>query len=101
MRHVSSPEGPSLPNRDLYLGNKHVRLRPSIDLRSVRRLEEQGQRLGQIGASLFDRGALAGDIELWTKGDVAVSLSFDNGCEDPKRGHGSIVSLAPTELSGL
>jgi hypothetical protein len=76
----------SPPNRDLYLSDEDVGLKPPIYLGSVRRLEKQRQRLGQMGTSLFDRVTLAGDVELWAKGDVAVSLPFDNGCEPPKHG---------------
>ena len=63
-----------------------------IDLLSVSSLEEQSQRLGQIGAGLFDRVTLAGYVELRATGDVAVPVTFDDGGEAAERRHASVVA---------
>ena len=64
MLDTSSPERiRSLPNLDLDLSHKHVRLKPPINLRSVSRFKKQCKRLSQIGAGIFNRDSLAGDVE--------------------------------------
>lgn len=92
IRHASSPErARTLPNRNLDLCYKQVRMKPLLDLRGIGGLKEQCQRLDEVGAGFFQGVALAGDIELWAQRYVAVTFTFDYGCQAARLLHHSIV----------
>jgi hypothetical protein len=56
----------SLPNGHLDLRNEDLVAQPLGNFRRRRSLEKQRQSLDQIGTRLFNRGALARNIELGT-----------------------------------
>jgi segregation and condensation protein A len=80
-----------LPNRDLNLSYENLGMQRLLNLCESRRLEKQRQGLYQVGARFFDGSALTGDIELRTKGDVSIAVSFDHGCQAANLLHRSIV----------
>lgn len=91
--HTSRPERRrSLPNRNLDAGHEDVRMQSAIDFRPVRRLEEQLQRLDEVGSRRFDSRSLARDVEFRAEGYVLVTLAFDDGGQLAGRFHASIVS---------
>ena len=79
MRQTSSPEtSRSLPNRDLNLRNEHLAVHAARDLALIGYFEKQCQGLDQIGSRLYDRRALAGNINFRAKRHEGVVFSFDN-----------------------
>jgi len=82
MRQTWRPERTrSLPNHDIERGDIDLAVQVIGDLGRPGYLEEQRQRFLEIGVGPRDRVALAGDADLGTRGDVAVSLAFDDGSE--------------------
>ena len=61
------------------MGNENFALEGPLDLGSVRRFEKQLQCLRQIAPCFFDGVALTGDVQFGTEGDIAVSLSLNDG----------------------
>jgi hypothetical protein len=53
----------SIPNRDLERGDVDLAVQPLGNLDRASRLEEQLQRILQVGASLLDGVALAGALD--------------------------------------
>jgi hypothetical protein len=73
LARVAAGEAPQPPqDLDLDAGNEHVALQTPTNLRRVGGLEKERQRLDEVGARLLDRVALARDVELRAKPDVAV-----------------------------
>ena len=67
IRHTSEPDRTrSLPNRNLNLRYKDFAVKSTGNLGFVGRLEKQRQRFDEVCARLFNRRALAGDIEFRT-----------------------------------
>ena len=65
MRQTSRPERTrSLPIDDVERRHEYAGPQALGDLPGVRRLKEQGDRLPEVRGGLFDRPALAGDVEL-------------------------------------
>lgn len=58
-----------------------------MQLPGVRCLEDEFDRLDQARAGPFDRGPLAGDVELWAMRDVLVILAMDQGREGARAFH--------------
>ena len=84
---VSEPERTrSLPNRHLDLGYEYFALKSPGNLRRRCRFKKQGKRLDEIGACLFNRCALAGDVQLRTQRYESVVFAFND------RGHLSSIS---------
>ena len=71
----------SLGNRDLELRHIDLVMKPFADLLRGGGFEEKLQRLLQIRPGLPDAVALAGDVQLGTKGDVAVTFPLDDCCQ--------------------
>jgi hypothetical protein len=67
-----------LPAREVETGHVDLRVQPRCDLGRVGRLQEQAHRFGEVAAGIFDRIALAGDVQLGTERDVAISLASDD-----------------------
>lgn len=69
--------GRELPNQNLYMSNKEVRLRLAINFGRVGSLEEKSESLSQIGARLLDCASLTCDVEFGTKGEVHIPLPLN------------------------
>ena len=79
---ISEPERTrSLPNRHLDLGYEYFTLKSPGNLGRRCGFEEERKRLDKFGASLFNRPALTGDIQLRTQCYESVVLAFND------RGH--------------
>ena len=76
---LKARENSSLPNWDLDLGHEHVAMVSSPHLGRVCCFEKQRQCFDQVCPGLFDRRALAGDVEFRTQRDEAIVLSLDDG----------------------
>src|SRR3990172_10542691 len=87
IRQTSRPERTrSLPIRRFELGHEDL-LSPSLlNLLRVRGFEKQIHSFSQVIEGHFDRLALARDVELGTKGDVGIALSFDDRRKETRRG---------------
>ena len=88
---LKSVRGLSLPNRNLYVGDKDVRLGPAIDFSRVSRLEEQVQGFSQILARLFDSASLTGYVEFRAKGNVHIALPLNQRGQTTHHGHTPIL----------
>ena len=64
MRLSSTPNCARIPNSDLQAGHKDFVMEALLDLGRVGRFKEQLQGLLKIAPRLFDRVALAGNIDL-------------------------------------
>jgi len=82
----------SLPNRDLDLCHEYFAVQTALDFRWVGGFEEKGQSLDQIGSGFLDGLALAGDIKLRAKRDIAIVLPLDDGGELANGPHVVIVN---------
>jgi hypothetical protein len=79
MRRASRPERTrSRPNRYLERGDVHLAVQSLGDLGFALSLEEQLERFLQVRPGLFDRVALAGNINLGTKRYETSSFAFDD-----------------------
>jgi len=79
MPEISEPERTqSLPNRNLNLGHEDLVVRAPGHFGRGRRLEEQRDRLDEVGSRLFNRSTLAGNVEVRTQRYKAVVLTFDD-----------------------
>ena len=73
------------------VSNDAVRLRPPVHFGSVGGREEKPTRFGEVRARLFDRAALAGDVELRAEREIDITLPLDQRSQTTERGHGPIV----------
>src|ERR1039457_1843376 len=79
MRQISEPERTrSLPNRNLNLGHEDLVVKAPGDFGRGRRLEEQRNRLDEVGSRLFNRSTLAGNVEIRAQRYKAVVFTFDD-----------------------
>src|SRR5437763_8253706 len=78
---------PSLARRDLQRLHLNLSLQPSLDLRFVRALDEELHRLAEVRRGVFDRIALAGNVQLRTERDEAIALAVDHRRESPYDAH--------------
>ena len=86
---ISRPERTlTLPNRDLDLGHEHVAVVPSPDLGRVRCFEKQCKCFDQVRAGLFNRHALARDVQFRTQRNEAIVFSLDDGGKSLRSLHG-------------
>lgn len=100
--HASRPESlRSLPNQNLDARDEHLVVQPTRNLALSRGLEEQLQRLYQVGPRILDRLTLARDVELRTERDVRIVLTLDDGGELALGLHSAILAWRPcTDLVG-
>src|SRR4051794_24739818 len=100
MRQTSAPESRrSSGNLDLDAGDEDLLVQALTEFLRRSALEEELERFDEVGARLFDRGALARDVELRTQCDEMilflredrreVMLSFHGGSVYPQHGSGS------------
>ena len=100
MRQTSRPEsGRNLPNTDLDTSHEDLSGEAFLDLGRVGGLEEELQGLDEVGASLLDRGTLAGDIYLGAEAHVAIALPQEDGRELVGGRHGQSVALRSRGLA--
>src|SRR5260370_25861469 len=82
MLQTSRPERVrSLPNLHVERCDVELALEALPDLTLARRLEEEGDRLLDVVASLLDAVALAGNVEFGAQGNVAVPFAVDPGSD--------------------
>jgi len=68
----------SLPNRDLDLGYEYFAMKSAGNLGSRCGFKEERKRLDEIGARLFNRCSLAGDVQLRAQCHESVILAFND-----------------------
>jgi len=77
--HTCFPERMrSLPNGDFHAGHIHVLMQARLELSLGGSLEKELDRLLEIVSSLFDRAALAGDIQFRAERDIRRPVAFDD-----------------------
>src|SRR2546426_8402093 len=82
MLQTSRPERVrSLPNLHVERCDVELALEALPDLTLARSLEEDGDRLLDVVASLLDVVALAGNVEFGAQGNVAVPFAVDPGSD--------------------
>lgn len=96
--HTSRPEKTwILPNGDLDAGHEHVAAQPEGNLVGRGGFEEQLERLGEVGASLLNGVAFAGNVQFRSEGDVAVAVCLDESRQaDPFHGTGGVWNAERT-----
>src|SRR5256885_13438985 len=103
MAQTSAPENtPSLASRDLQRRHINFSLQPPLDFRAVRAFDEELHRLAEVRRRVFDRIALAGNVQLGTERDEAIALAVDHCRESPYIAHRSpplIPSPIPTPVA--
>jgi hypothetical protein len=77
----------SLPNSHLKPRNEHLVVHAALNFRSVGRFKEQLQGFDQVRSRFVDRRALASNIHLRAKGNIAVALPLDD-CRQLSSMHG-------------
>src|SRR5215472_15883221 len=79
IRQTSRPESlRSLANLQVEMCDVDLSMKSAADFRLAGRLKEELERLAGVLRRPFGRVALARDVELWAKRDVAVILALDD-----------------------
>src|SRR6266498_4142561 len=63
--------------------SRRLSLQPPLDFRFVRALDEELHRLAEVRRGVFNRIALAGNVQFRTERDEAVALAVDHCRESP------------------
>src|ERR1051325_10781515 len=94
MAQTSAPEKtPSLPSRDLQRRHVQLALQTPLHFGSVGALNEKLHRLSKVGRRVFDRVALARDLELRTERNESVAFAVNHRCESAYIAHRRLRSL--------
>ncbi len=94
IRQTSKPDSiRSLPNRHRDLGYEYLAVKSPGNFGRRCGLKEERKRLDQIGARLFNRCPLAGDVQLRTQRDESVVFAFNDRSHLSKISHALSVTL--------